>query len=215
LQKKDAIYHLTLHLNTTPEGKITALLDIPDQNVYGIPAIGGSFDGSHLTLRFFEWKPDSEGTLRYTVFSYEATVSPSGAELTGVLHQDGAWPLNYKRQTWQAKIPKSAPPTPVDGDWAGIQEGGSFQPHFILHISNTEDGLRVYLDCPEEKFKGALAHKVSYDPASRQISISFGPAVFAGKMSADGKALDTTMTEPGFHFVIHFDRLTGKQTLPN
>ena len=46
-------------------------------------------------------------------------------------------------------------------------------------------------DCPDEKFKGALASKVSYDQASRQISISVVQSIFAGKMSADGKALDT------------------------
>ncbi len=71
------------------------------------------------------------------------------------------------------------------------------------------------LDCPDEKFKGALASKVSYDQASRQISITIGQSIFAGKMTADGKALDTSMTEPGFHFLIHFDRLAPKKTEPN
>lgn len=62
--------------------------------------------------------------------------------------------------------------------------------HFIFHIHNTEDGLMVLLDCPEERFKGALASKVSYQQDSRQISITLGPAFFTGKMTADGKALE-------------------------
>ena len=68
------------------------------------------------------------------------------------------------------------------------------------------------LDCPDEKFKGALASKVTYSTDSRQISITIGQSIFAGKMTADGKGLETSMTEPGFHFLIHFDRLALKKT---
>jgi len=81
----------------------------------------------------------------------------------------------------------------------------------IFHISNTEDGLRAYLDVPQEQIKGALAHTVSYDAASRGISISFGDTVYSGKMTADGMALDINMVEPLFHYVIHFERLKEKQ----
>jgi hypothetical protein len=216
LEMQGTVYHLVLHMNTTPEGKMTALLDNTDQNMTGDPAIGGSFDGSRLMLRFFYWKPNSNGDLEEKVSSYEATVSASGAEMTGVLTQEGSWPLNFKRLTWEAKNPKPAPPTIFDGEWAGIEEEGrGLELHFVLHIANTEDGLMALLDCPEEKFKGALASKVSYDQDSRQISITFFRSVFAGKMTADGKALDTSMTEPGYHFLIHFDRLPAKKAAPN
>jgi hypothetical protein len=210
------IHHLVLHMNTTPEGKMTALLDHIDQKISGDPAIGGSFDGSRLILRFFYWKPNSNRDLEYKVASYEATVNASGSEMTGVWTQEGSWPLVLKRITWEAKIPKPAPPTIFDGDWAGVEyEARGITVHFILHIHNTEDGLMVLLDCPDEKFKGALASKVTYDQASRQVSITIGEAIFAGTMTADGKALDTSMTEPGFHFLIHFDRLAPKTTQPN
>jgi hypothetical protein len=216
LQMKGAVHHLVLHLATNAEGKMTALEDFPDENAYGWPAIGGSFDGSQITLRFAQWKFNKEGTVAYpSVYSYEATVSPSGTELTGVIKdQEGSWPLNYKRLTWQVKTPKPAPPTPVDGDWAGIEDWGTSKVQKIFHISNTEDGLRAYLDIPQEMIKGALAHTVTYDQASRNISISFGEAVYSGKMTADGMALDITMVEPHFHYVIHFERMTAKQTVP-
>jgi len=81
----------------------------------------------------------------------------------------------------------------------------------IFHISNTEDGLRAYLDVPKEQIKGALAHTVTYDQASRNISISFGDTVYSGTMTADGMALDINMVEPHFHYVIHFERLKEKQ----
>ena len=87
--------------------------------------------------------------------------------------------------------------------------------HFIFHIHNTEDGLMALLDCPEEKSKGALSSKVSFDQATRQLSITVAQSIFAGKMTADSKALDTSMTEPGFHFLIHFDRLPPKTIPPN
>ena len=208
--------HLVLHMNTTPEGKMTALLDNVDSKVSGVPAIGGSFDGNRLVLRFFYWKPNSDGDLEYKVSSYEGTVDASNAEMNGVWTQEGAFPLNFKRMTWQAKTPKPAPPTVFDGDWTGVEyESKGLTLHFVFHVHNTEDGLMVLLDCPEEKFKGALASKVTYDQASRQISITLAQAVFAGKMSADGKALDTSMTEPGFHFLIHFDRVVPKTAEPN
>src|SRR6185437_2227422 len=205
-----------LHMNTTPEGKMTALLDYVDQKISGVPAIGGSFDGSKLILRFFYWKPNSKGDLEYKVSSYEATVNAARSEMTGVWTQEGSWPLNLKRVTWQAKVPKPAPPTIFDGDWEGIEyETRDIQLHFFLHARNTEDGLMLQLDCPEEKFKGALASKVKYEADSRQISFVLGMATFTGKMTADGKALDTSMTEPGYHFLIHFDRLPLKNAKPN
>lgn len=213
LMLKDAAHHLTLHMNTTPEGKMTALLDDAGQKVSGDPAIGGSFDGSRLFLRFFYWKPNSDGDLEYKVSSYEATVNPSNSEMSGVWTQEGTWPLNFKRLTWQAKVPRPAPPTLFDGDWAGVEyESRGITIHFILHLRNTEDGLMALLDCPDERFKGALASKVTYDQGTREISINIGQAIFAGKMTVDGKALDTSMTEPGFHFLIHFDRMADKKT---
>jgi hypothetical protein len=208
--------HLVLHMNTTPEGKMTALLDQIEQKISGIPAIGGSFDGSHLTLRFLYWKANNSGDLEGKISSYDAAVNASSSEMTGVWTQEGSFPLTLKRLTWQAKIPKPAPPTIFDGDWTGTEyEAKGISIHFIFHMHNTEDGLMVTLDCPEEKFKGALASKVTYDQNSRQISITLGTAIFEGKMSADGTALETSMTEPGFHFLIHFDRLPLKKTPPN
>lgn len=211
------VYHLVLHMNTTPEGKMTALIDHVDQKISGIPAIGGSFYGSRLILRFFYWKPNSNRAfLEYKVSSYEAAVNASSSEMTGVWTQEGSWPLNFKRMTWQAKTPKPTPPTVFDGDWAGVEdEGGGLKVHFIFHIHNTEDGLMVLLDCPDEKFKGALASNASYNQASREFSITIGTAIFAGKMTTDGKGLDTSMTEPGFHFLIHFDRLAPKKAEQN
>jgi hypothetical protein len=215
LQIKGEVHHLILHLNTNAEGKMTALEDFPDENFFGWPAIGGSFDGSHLTLRFKTYKLNKEGTAAYpSRYSYEATVNPSGTELTGIVkdHEE-SWPLNYKRLTWQIKTPKPAPPTPADGDWAGFEDWGTIKAKKIFHISNTEDGLRAYLDCPEEEIKGALAHTVTYDQATRNISISFGSAVYSGTMTADGMALEIKMVEPHFHYSIHFERLTEKQTV--
>jgi hypothetical protein len=211
-----ATNHLVLHMNTTPEGKMTALLDFVDRKISGVPAIGGSFDGSKLILRFSYWKPNSSGDLVYRVSSYEATINDAGSEMTGAWAQEGSSALNFKRLTWQAKVPRPAPPTIFDGDWAGIEyESRGIKLHFIFHMHNTEDGLMVLLDCPEERFKGALASKVSYDQESRQISIVLGMSTFTGKMTADGKSLDTSMTEPGFHFEIHFDRQETKKPRPN
>ena len=45
----------------------------------------------------------------------------------------------------------------------------------------------------------------------RQISIPLGQSLFTGKMTLDGKALDTSMTEPGYHFLIHFERLASEK----
>jgi hypothetical protein len=208
-----SVHHLVLRMNATPEGKMTALLDDTDEKVSGAPPIFGSFDGTFLILHFTYWMPRSNRDLEPRIASYEATVNASNSEMTGVWRQEGSWPVNFKRRTWQVKIPKPARPTVFDGDWAGVEyEGGGRTIHFIFHIHNTEDGLMILIDCPEEKFKGALASKVSYDQASRQLTFTSGYAVWTGKMTADGKSLDSLMTEPYEHFLIHFDRLPSKQT---
>ena len=202
--------HLMLHMSTTPEGKMTALMDYLDEGVSGAPAIGGSFDGSHLVLRYFYWKPKANGDFEYKVASYEATVNEAGSAMEGVWTQDGTRAVNFKRLTWVVRVPKLAPPTIFDGDWAGIEyETENIELHFTLHLHNTEDGLRATMDCKEERFKGALASKVVFDQDKREIAITVGSSLFRGKLSADGNALDTEMTEPGFHFSIHFDRVAG------
>jgi hypothetical protein len=90
--------------------------------------------------------------------------------------------LNFKCMTWQAKVPKPAPPTAFDGDWEGVEdEGVGLKIHLIYHIHNTEDGLMVLFDCPEEKIKGVLASKGSFDQASRQFSITIGQAIWLGR----------------------------------
>src|SRR5579871_6831709 len=67
-----ATAHFLLHMNTTPEGKMTALLDDVVKKISGVPAIGGSFDGSRLILRFSYWKPKSNRDLEMKVASLEA-----------------------------------------------------------------------------------------------------------------------------------------------
>jgi hypothetical protein len=52
--------------------------------------------------------------------------------MTSVWAQEGSWPLNFKRMTWQVKIPKPAPPTALDGDWVGLGRRGT---HFQISFS--------------------------------------------------------------------------------
>lgn len=211
------VHHLVFHMNTTPEGKMTVLLDDKDLKISGVPPTGGSFDGSHLKLRFTYWMPNETKTvLEPRDATYEATVNESNSEMAGVWTQEGSWPLTFKRVTRQVKTPKPAPPTVFDGDWAGVEyEDGGHLIRFIFHIHNTEDGLIILIDCPDEQFKGALASKVSYDQAARHLTFTSGYGLWTGKMSADGRALDTSMTEPSEHYLIHFDRLIPKATGPN
>jgi hypothetical protein len=144
---------------------------------------------------------------------YEATVNVSGDEMTGVWKLDGLWPLNLKRLTWEARNPKPAPPSIFDGDWVGIEyERKDHLLHYTLHISNTKDGLIVWIDCQEEQFKGARTSKVAFNQEARQIAFSIGQATWTGKLSAEGNALETSLDEPGFHFLIHFDRLLAGKT---
>ena len=211
-----SVHHLVLHMGTTPEGKMTALLDDLDEKSLGAPPTGGSFDGRRLMLRFTYWVARSNRDLEPRDAIFEATVNASNSEMTGAWSQDGSWPINFKRMTWEAKIPKPAPPTVLDGDWAGVEyESGNRTIHFIFHIHNTEDGLMILIDCPDEHFKGALASQVTYDQATRQLTFHCGYATWTGTMTADGKGLDTSMMEPTEHYLIHFDRLAPKQTEPN
>jgi len=73
----------------------------------------------------------------------------------------------------------------------------------------------VTIDCPDEKFKGALASKVN-------IRSDLAPELYfcwecnLHRQDDPGwQGSDTSMTEPGFHFLIHFDRLMPKPTEPN
>jgi len=70
-------------MSTTPEGKMTALLDDIDRKVQVLPqseVFRRQSSGSSIHVLVAE----SNGDLEPRVASYEATVTPSGSEMTGV-----------------------------------------------------------------------------------------------------------------------------------
>ena len=179
-----SVRHLVLHMNTTPDrGKDDGFIGRHRPEDRCRSRHRCSFDGSRLILRFLNWKPNAKGNfLEYKVASCKATVGASGTGLTGVWTQEGSWPLNFNHLIWPARNPKPAPPAIFHGDWAVIEEeGGSLEVHFILPISNTEDGLMIFLDCPDEKFKGARASKVACDQVARQFSFRILNANLGGR----------------------------------
>jgi hypothetical protein len=69
-------YHIKLHLNTAPDGSLTATVDSPDANIFGMPCANFSLNGPALSFNV----PMVKGT-------WSGMVSGDGSTLTGMWMQ--------------------------------------------------------------------------------------------------------------------------------
>ena len=147
-------YHIKLHLNTAPDGSLTATVDSPDANIFGIPCANFSLNGPALSFNV----PMVKGT-------WSGMVSGDGSTLTGMWMQamQGAQtqpaPLNFTRgngatdtasppmtmmqpqvPTHQAQSATACPPGSIANYW----DGTSWKPLRTPELLDGERGFSIH-----------------------------------------------------------------------
>jgi hypothetical protein len=144
-------YHIKLHLKGAPDGSLTATVDSPDANLFGMQCTNFSLNGSALSFTV----PVVHGT-------WSGMVSNDGSTLTGIWMQatQGAQPtpLNFARGN--GTVDSSSPPTAMSqpqaprnqqsanqcpiGSVANYWDGSSWKPLRTPELLNGERGFSFH-----------------------------------------------------------------------
>jgi hypothetical protein len=166
---------IVLHVTKSDDGSLTAKLDSPDQGIVGMPVDTIKLDGGKLAF-----------TVNVVKGSYEGVVK-NASSITGNWSQPKKMPLDFKKTTTPVKIEhQPAPPSEIDGAWAGTLETPSQgKLPLVFHIKNTADGLTATLDSPEQNVKGWPATTVARKGSSVKIEMMQFSGTFQGKLNKD------------------------------
>lgn len=188
---------LVLHITKGDEGRMKATLDSVDQGANGIPVTTITLKGSKLSFAV-----DSvQG-------SYEGTVDASGEAIAGTWTQGGQLPLDFQRAKGPAKAePKPAKPTDIDGAWMGTLDAGAVKLRLVIHLFNTEDGLRATMDSPDQNMKGMPATSVKREGTSLTVEMKQIGGHFSGTISSDLGAMIGTWEQNGASFPLTLKRV--------
>jgi len=192
--------HLNLHITAGKDGALTATLDSVDQGAYGIPVSAITLKDTKLNL-----------TVDAVHGTYEGTVNKDATEIDGTWTQMQPLELNFKRATAAEVAPppaaKPAPPTDIDGTWAGTLDTGSTGLRVLFKIVNTQEGLTAKMQSPDQSPVWMPVTAVKRNGSSLTIEIKGIGAVFEGKI-ADGEAsIDGTFTQMGNAMPLALERV--------
>lgn len=178
---------LVLHLTKADDGSLKATLDSVDQGANGIPVKSATLKDSKVNL-------DVEAVHG----TYEGTLAPDGKSISGTWSQGKPLPLEFKRATAPIKTEhKPAKPSDIDGTWSGTLDTGMAKLRVLFHIVNTEDGLVVTMDSPDQNAKGIPTSSVTRNGSVLKIEAKGISGVFEGTIAQDLNSIDGKWTQMG------------------
>ena len=181
--------HLKLHIKSDTSGALTCTLDSPDQNAFDLPCADIHLSGQSLTFNL----PIVNGT-------WQGTVSPDGASLTGTWDQGAPLPLNFTRESAAAPdkpfVP-AAKPSHVDGIWLGtLQIPSSAALRIQLHVKSDSAGNEYCtLDSLDQDAGGLPCANVIFKGSNFSFDVPPVKGRWAGTVSTDGNTLTGTWTQ--------------------
>jgi CubicO group peptidase (beta-lactamase class C family) len=171
--------HVKLHIKVDAAGAISGTLDSTDQGAMGIPCADFHLEGQTLTFTV----PAVHG-------KWQGNVTADA--LTGTWDQGTPQPLNFTRDTFVAAVR----PSPVDGIWLGTLVAGSQSLRIQLHVKSDSAGHEFCtLDSLDQGAMGLDCAKVVFAAPDFSFEVPVVHGAWAGKLSADGKALTGTWSQ--------------------
>ena len=197
LRVQTAELRLVLHVSKDDTGNLKATLDSVDQDTFGIAVTSITLTGSDLKFSVLAVNG-----------SYQGRFNPDGAAIEGTWTQLQPIPLTFRRQTTPIKAEhKLAKPSDIDGAWWGTLDTGLVPLRMIFHITNTEDGLVVTADSPDQNAKGLPVTTVTRNGSSLKLEMKQLAGVFEGKFDPALTAITGTWTQAGHTFPLVLKRL--------
>jgi hypothetical protein len=153
--------------------RVTA--DSPDQGARNLPGSAGT-NGSALTLG-----------IPMVAARFEGKLSADGKTLSGVFYQGGISPsLTLTKISTTPTLPPIRPtPAELKGEWEGASPTPNGTVTLAFHLTDTPNA-----DVPGQ----ATGVPVLIDKTADGFKLEVAGVVFNGKLSADGKSLEGTLT---------------------
>lgn len=188
LKAGPAELRLVVHITGDPKGVLSAMVDSPDQNTFGIPVSSISFDDS--TLKFAIEKLDG---------SYEGQLSSDGNAIRGTWTQKGhSLPLDL---TPAASRPdpstRVAKPSDIDGAWEGSVDAGGQTLRLVLRVKTYEDGMTATLDSLDQGVNGLPVTTIKRDGSKLTFEMKQIGGNFEGTVKDDLTTIDGTWRQMG------------------
>ncbi len=199
LQAGTARLHLILHVHGRANGTMTASLDSVNQGANGIPIATISLKGVEVSFS----APAIHGY-------YHGTLSPDGQTIRGTWTQGQNLPLNFQRL---AKPAKPVKPSDIDGVWEGLIQTPGHSLKVIIHVFNTEAGLRATMDVPDQGAFGVPIHSISRQGAQITLMAPMG-ARYAGTINTARTAIQGVWSQNGGNFQLVLARVAGQTNRP-
>ncbi len=103
-------------------------------------------------------------------------------------------------------------PSDIDGDWMGTVDLGQMKLRMVMHIANTENGLNVLMDSPDQNASGLRVDEVIRSGDSLKLEMKTLKAEIAGNFNADRTTFTGTLNQ-GASFPMVLKRTSIKSEL--
>ncbi len=198
---------LVLKISRSPDGKLKATVDSPDQNVKDIAVDTITFQDGTLRLE-----------MKALSASYVGTLSKDAAQLTGEFTQGRAMPLNLVRviQGVPTLVGSSGSlqSTPsIEGNWFGALDVGGFKLRLVLKISKSPDGkLKATVDSLDQNAKDLAVDTITFQDGTLKFEMTALSASYVGTFSKDSAQFTGLFTQVGV-LPLDFKRVTDASQL--
>jgi len=107
---------------------------------------------------------------------------------------------------------RNVKPSDIDGDWSGTVDLGQMKLSMVMHIVNTESGLNILMDSPDQNASGLRVDEVIRSGDNLKLEMKALKAEIAGNFSVDRATFTGTLNQ-GASFPIVLKRTTDKTDL--
>ena len=105
-------------------------------------------------------------------------------------------------------VPKTAAPSDIDGDWQGILDTGEDKLLVMLHVTNSEIGLKATIDVPNQDVNGLSISPFTRRVTSLTFEVSNFGIIYHGTLTDDLRILNGTWMQPDKSVLLAFKRMT-------
>jgi hypothetical protein len=182
-------------------GRLGGTIDLPDEQIRGLPLQSVEVDGTVVTLVARSDQPMT------------GTLSADGRSFTGALSIEGVDVPVTMTRTGDAHVTRSRPSHPIDdalqGTWNGTL-AGSAPIHVVLTLSNGAAGSRGTLVNLDEGGLTIPLSAISERGSDVTLELDSVGGSFTGELSHDGARLAGTYTEHRHATTITFTRAAAR-----
>jgi fermentation-respiration switch protein FrsA (DUF1100 family) len=107
---------------------------------------------------------------------------------------------------------RNTQPSDIDGDWLGVVDLGQMKLRMVMHIVNTENGLNILIDSPDQNASGLRTDEIIRNGDNMKLKMKSLKAEIEGQFNSDRTTFTGTLNQ-GASFPIVLKLTTSKSEL--